>query len=52
MIEATEYVCTLGKMKLLGQSENPVQLWVSLLAKVKSSAIKCNVAQEPGVLGP
>ena len=32
------------RMKQLGQSRNNVQLWLSLVVKVKSDAIKHNVA--------
>ena len=38
-------------MKMLGQSGNVVQLWMCLVLKVKSNAIKNNTAQELGTLG-
>ena len=39
-------------MKWQGQSKNDTQLWVSLAVKVKSDAIKNNIVQKPGMLGP
>ena len=39
-------------MKQLGQSRNDAQLWICLVVKAKSDAVKNNVAQEPGMLGP
>ena len=40
------------RMKKLGQCRNNTQLWMCLVMKVKSDAIKVNIAQEPGILGP
>ena len=40
------------RMKQLGQSRNNTQLWMCLMMKVKSNAVKNNIAQEPGMLGP
>ena len=40
------------KMKRLGQSGNDAQLWMCLVVKVKYDAIKCNIAQKHGMLGP
>ena len=40
------------RMKLLDQSRNDAQLWMCLVVKVKSDAVKNNVAWEPGMLGP
>jgi len=40
------------RMKRWSQSENNTQLWMWLLMEVKSKAIKSNIAQEPGMLGP
>ena len=40
------------KIKWLGQSRNNAQSWMCLLMKVKSDAVKNNIAQEPGMLGP
>ena len=34
------------------QSENNAQLWMCLVVEVKSDAVKSNIAQEPGMLGP
>ena len=42
--EATEHTCMSVKMKQLSQSENPAQLWMSLMAEVKSDAVKSNIA--------
>ena len=39
------------RMKRLGQSGNNAQLWMCLLVKIKSDAVK-NIAYEPGMLGP
>ena len=39
-------------MKWLGQSGNDAQLWMCLVVKVKSDAVKNNTAQELGMLGP
>ena len=38
-------------MKRLSQRVNDTQLWMCLVAKVKSDAIKNNIAQELGLLG-
>ena len=40
------------KMKRLSQSENDAQLWMCLVVKVKSNAVKNNISYEPGMLGP
>ena len=40
------------KMKRLGQSGNDAQLWLYLVVTVKYDAVKCNIAQKPGLLGP
>ena len=40
------------RMKRLSQSRNDAQLEVYLVVKVKSNAVKNNIAQEPGMLGP
>ena len=39
-------------MKQLGQHRNDAQLWICLVVKAKSDAVKNNIAQEPGMLGP
>ena len=39
-------------VKQLGQGRNDAHLWLCLVVKVKSNAIKNNIAQEPGMLGP
>ena len=35
-----------------GPSGNDAPLWMCLVVKVKSSVVKNNTAQEPGMLGP
>ena len=39
-------------MKRLSKSVNDIQLWMCLVVKIKSDAIKNNIVQEPGMLGP
>ena len=39
-------------MKRLSQSGHNAQLWMCLVVKVKSEAVKNSIAQEPGMLGP
>ena len=38
-------------IKRLSQSRNNTQLWMCLVVKLKSDAVK-NIAKEPGMLGP
>ena len=40
------------RMKQLGQSGNDAHLWMCLVVKVKSDAIKNSITEETGVLGP
>ena len=40
------------RLKQLGQSRNDTPLWMCLVVKVKSNAIKNNTAYEPAMLGP
>ena len=40
------------RMRQLGQSRNDAQLWMCLVEKVKSNAVKNNIAKDPGMLGP
>ena len=40
------------RMTRLSQSRNDTQLWMSPVVQVKSDAVKNNIAQEPGILGP
>ena len=40
------------RMKRLSQSKNDAQLWMCLVVKVKSNAVKNNIAQEPRMSGP
>ena len=39
-------------MKRQSQSKNNPQLWMRLVMEVKSDAVKSDIAQEPGMLGP
>ena len=40
------------RMKRLGQSRNNAQLWMCLVVKIDSDAVKNNIAQAPGMLDP
>ena len=40
------------RMKGWSQNKNNTQLWMSQVMEVKSDAVKSNIAQEPGMLGP
>ena len=40
------------RMKQLSHSRNDAQLWMCLVVKVKSDAVKNNITQEPGILSP
>ena len=40
------------RLKQLSQSGSDAQLWMCLVVKVKSDAVKNNTAQEPGMMGP
>ena len=40
------------QMKRLSQNGNEAQLWMCLVVKVKSYAVKKNTAEKPGILGP
>ena len=39
------------RMKRLGQKRNATQLWMCLVVKVKSDAVKNNTVWEPGMSG-
>ena len=39
-------------IKRLSQSGNSAQVWMYLVVKVKSDAVKDSIAHEPGMLGP
>ena len=39
------------EVKRLSQSGNNAQLWMCLVVKLKSNAVKNNIAQESGMLG-
>ena len=41
-----------GRMNWLGKSQNDAQLWMCLVVKVKSDAVKNNIASEFGRLCP
>ena len=34
------------------QSKNNTQLWMGLVIEARFNAVKSNIAQEPGMLGP
>ena len=40
------------QMKRLSQNGNEAQLWMCLVVKVKSYAVKNDIAQEPRILSP
>ena len=40
------------RMKGWSQSKNNTQLWMGLVIEAKSDAVKSNIAQGPGMLGP
>ena len=40
------------RMKGWSQSKNNIQLWMGLVIEARSDAIKSNIAQGPGMLGP
>ena len=40
------------RMKGWSQSKNNTQLWMRLVIEARSDAVKSNIAQEPGMLGP
>ena len=40
------------RMKGWSQSKNNTQLWMGLLIEARSNAVKSNIAEEPGMLGP
>ena len=51
LLEISEEI-TPKRMKRPGQSGNVAKLWMCLVVKVKSNAVKNNTAKEPGMLGP
>ena len=40
------------RMRRLGQSRNDACLWMCLVEKVKSDAVKNNIAKKAGTVGP
>ena len=40
------------KVEKNNESKNNAQLWMGLVIEVRSNAVKSNIAQEPGMLGP
>ena len=40
------------RMKGWSQSKNNTQLWMELVIEARFDAVKSNIAQEPGMLGP
>ena len=51
LLEKSEEI-TPERMKRQSQNENNTQLWMRLMMEVNSNAVKKNIAQEPGMLGP
>ena len=51
-LRAPERLTAPERRKELGQSRNDTQLWMCLVVKVKSFAVKNNTAQESEMLGP
>ena len=51
LLEKREEIAPEG-VKRLSQSGNNAQLWMCLVIKVKSDAIKSNTAKESGMLDP
>ena len=47
-----QLLIVLERMKHLGQRRNDAQLWMCLVVKVESDAVKNNIAKEYGMLGP
>ena len=47
-----QLLTALERLKWLAKSGNNAQLWIYLVVKIKSDAIKNNIAEEPGMLGP
>ena len=41
-----------GKIKGWHQSKNNTQLWMGLVIEARFDAVKSNIVQEPGMLGP
>ena len=50
LLEKNEEIAAEG-IKRLNQSGSNAQLWMCLVVKVKSDAVKNSIAQEPGMLG-
>ena len=40
------------RMKGWNQSKNNTQLWMGMVLEGRFDAIKSNIAEEPGILGP
>ena len=51
LLEKSREIAPEGK-KRLTQSRNDAQLWMCLVVKVKSNAVKKDIAQEPEIVGP
>ena len=51
LLEKSEEIAPKG-MKRLSQSGNNAQLWMCLVVRVKSGAVKNRISLEPGMLGP
>jgi len=46
------YGCESWTVKRAEHQRNDAQLWMCLVVKLKPNALKNNIAQEPGILGP
>ena len=42
----------LQRMKGWSQSKNNAQLWIGMVLDARFNAVKSNIAEEPGMLGP
>ena len=40
------------RMKGWSQSKNNTQLWMGMVLEARFDAVKSNIAEEPGMLGP
>ena len=52
MLQEISGEITPERIKRQSQSKNDNQLWIWQAMEVKSNAVKSNIAQEPGMLGP
>ena len=52
MLQEISGEITPERIKRQSQSKNNTQLWMRLVMEARSDAVKGNIAQEPGMLGP